>query len=323
MAEGEYSPQLFTQLVSTGKLTSELSNVTPKISEFTGSLSGLAASLDVAVERVNRWRESLSEERWSLRRDTRECRSNFCKTLVCAGSFVDRFDKLLRFGEMDQAWKGKMVDSVSKGERSGFSAYISQLSLYLEQCSECHTRFKLALEEASSHCRTISNKFNSRAWRSYGNHRNRDTATVIAVGVVSGVGVSVLAKIVSYDVVTAMGMGLAIGTAIYLMGKYINTPWTDRRGQRDAEGTFQKLCQGYDSLSVCATKLHSSLLVLQESLRSLAPRDVQEQEGVGGDLSFCAALDELVGEMKRAHVVVQSCYGILDRGISVARIIHA
>lgn len=133
-----YSPQLF--LLSGSTIGRKLVDTAHNVRDFQQSLSDAATSLNDAIAVVNSEageNDSADEAKCELR----ECRSSFQKIQMNSTTLVERLHDLLKYANISQAWKTKMVELASRGDFSSFNAYIAQLKCYLEQCNDAYEQF--------------------------------------------------------------------------------------------------------------------------------------------------------------------------------------
>lgn len=145
-----YSPKLF--LESYPSIVQCVSNISRNISDFKYSMATAAGKLNAAIADINSESNSSADFITQTKRDLRSCRENYMKTLACSTTFVDRFNKLLRYADMDGTWKGKMVEAASNGDYKSFSDYVTQLQRFLDQLSKTYQDFVQQCADAEAQC---------------------------------------------------------------------------------------------------------------------------------------------------------------------------
>ena len=138
---------------SISTVTNKLSICVRHISEYTRTISRLGESLNTIITQLN-INQKADDETRQLRRDTRKCKEKYYKMLSSSSVFVNRFNKLLRFAELDESTKSTLVDSVSKGDYSDFTAYVNQLRHYLDQCNKLYQDYTSTYMDAESHAQS-------------------------------------------------------------------------------------------------------------------------------------------------------------------------
>lgn len=281
MSTTTYFPQLFIE--SSSSIPEGLANIAKEVDNFKHSMSTAAGLLDGAIATVNSGNHDSIVQK---KRELRSCRENFMKTLACSATFIDRYNKLLRYADMDDEWKGKMVDSASKGDYKSFTAYITQIERFLEQLYQTYQDFVQACSNAEAQCNGLP------MVSSTPSHLPGDEGALSSFQ-------KCLAAIFTY-----------------LIGRRCGNIFLRDDHERVINNTAMAIqYHGYDSIREPAAKIYSSSRRFQNDLKSLqASSELKENIST---ISFNSALDLLLNEVRRAHYIVNPCYEALDTGTSV------
>ena len=318
---------------SISTVTSKLANSVRHINEYTRTISRLGESLNTVITQLN---QKADDETRQLRRDTRKCKEKYYKMLSSSAVFVNRFNKLLRFAELDESTKSTLVDSVSKGDFGDFTAYVNQLRRYLDQCNELYQDFTSMYMDAESHVQGVIATFgpNTRGSANFESERRIISTNAsnlwpvidIGSGLLGGIGVFIVAKLLDFNFVIAVGMGVFAAAIFVFASRKAFATFNERvMVTRDAslrlqyiEGTYRTVVQDYESVRNAGLKSSMTQQELQESLTFLSSDTCLK--GQINPVSFGSAFDSLLGEVKKARGSIQQCYDKLNKGISISEI---
>lgn len=303
MSTVTYSPRRFIE--SNAFIIQKLVNTAEKVRDFKVSITASAGKLNEAIQRAN------LEGGNDIKKDLRECSSNLLITVESSATFVDKFNKLLRYADKDDAWKNKMIDTTSRGDYDSFSEYITQIKRYLRQCNQAYQDFVQACANAEAQCKGIP--------------------TILAPGVIAvcqqkgiaSVGVNLLVgcgtcfafKTMEYHSSTSFLVGL---TAFFLLTSFQRY----LKPRNSPKPSLKIQYQGYNSMRKCAARANSSSQEFHQSLMSLSIEGearLQVKEQVDAS-SFNLALSNLLKEVKMAHSIVDPCHEELDTGITLTKV---
>ena len=300
-----YSPRLFIE--SNAIIIQKLVNTAQKVRDFKVSITGSAGKLNDAIHRAN------LEGGDDIKKDLRECRSSLLKTTASSATFVDRFNKLLRYADIDDSWKTKMIDTASRGDYNSFSAYITQIKRYLEQCNQAYQDFVQACATAEAQCRGIPSTFAPRIIAVSQQPQLQQHGVTVCIGLLVGCGAVFVLKLLNFKTSTSFIVGLvafALFTAIKHFICSDNPPKPSLKIQY----------QGYDAMRECASVVNSSSREIRQSLMSLSMEGEARLQVKVNASSFGLALSNFFEEVKRARNIVNPCYEELNTGITVTEV---
>ena len=305
-----YSPQLFIKSVST--IDGKLVGTAHEVREFKQSMSTAAGLLNTAIASVNS--EVTGNNNSITKKELRTCRESFMTILAKSTSFLDKFNTFLRYADMDDTSKDKIVNSVSKGDYKSFSSYISQLVCYLDQLDKKYQSFVQACTETEVQCKGIPNGFEAQS--SLMEHGATPSQSSTTPGLYLGAGVvtfGVSSLLLGFGIPTCIAIG--IGTSlIFVAGSHFVNAATRSESMKNKPLKIQY--QGYNSVRSSASHISSSSHNVRTIIISLsAERAVGEHVDID---SFSSALDTLLAEVRKAHDIVNQ-YEELNREITVIR----
>ena len=334
----EFYCKVARMMAADSTLSRSLTTVTSKLAisvrhtnEYTRTISRLGESLNTVITQLN---QKADDETRQLRRDTRKSKEKYYKMLQSSAVFVNRFNKLLRFAELDESTKSKLVDSVLKGKYSDFTDYVNQLGHYLDQCYKLYDGFASTYMDAESHVQGMIATFepNRRGFANVeGEMSPRRMNTVnlwpaIIGSLVGGIGVFIVGKLLNFNIYEVVGMSMfAAALCAFASNRMYVAFYNKVIAARDAslrlqyiQGSFQAVVQDYESVRKAGEKASASQHELQDSLMFLAS-DTCLKGQINPD-SFGSEFDSLLGEVKKARGSIQQCYDKLNEGISISEI---
>ena len=200
----EHSLLLFSTSVQS--IVDSIEKAVTDISELTNAMASQAQSVGLAVGYV-KGREIQQVQ------EVRTSRSNFLTLLDECRLFVERFDKMLRYGNIDENWKTQMLESASQGNFRSFSVYMNQLIRYLNNCSESYEAVTKSCAYAKKQFDNISEntEAGSVSLRPQGeNSRRFQSALIASTGIIGSTGLLALAMLLNVkDTATAVAVLLA------------------------------------------------------------------------------------------------------------------
>lgn len=325
MATKTSSPRVFIE--ESSSIAKKLASTARCVTEFKNSMSTAADLMNTAIASAN---SETGGSATQTRRELRSSRENFMKTLACSATLVDRFNKLLRYADMDDTWKSKMVDTASRGDYKSFSAYVTQLKRFLDQLDRTYQDFVQACSnaEAQSMGLPMVEKVTQAAPSPpiFAQEVNifglRVSLPLLAGVALTGLGTWIgMSYIMNFKTAVSFLIGLAVAILVFLAGSYLRQAWWIRHSSSSQKKPPLAIqYHGYNSIRGAASKINSSGLEFRKALNSIeSDEKVEERIGVA---KFSSALDVLLAELRKAYDTVNSCYEELDTGINVLAVSH-
>ena len=125
----------------------------------------------------------------NLRDALKDCRGLLSETCNKANTLMQRFKKLLVFGDLnsDRGRKGRILKKTERGDMSALNAYLKQLGKLMKQCDQCYQTFRESKVKFGNEAGRLKDDAERRRYSAY-------QSEVIAGGVsyvISGFGASV------------------------------------------------------------------------------------------------------------------------------------
>lgn len=316
-----YSPRLFIEYGPS--IAQNLANTAHSTRIFKDSMSRAADLLNAAIASVNS-EDAYDDSVILTKRELRSCREKFMKALASSTTFVDRFNKLVCYADIDDTWKEKMVDAASKGDYTSFSSYVTQLKRFLDQLNQTYQDFVQACADAEAQCKGLP--VTSRSALPVVEQDvtilglRVTPAALVGAGIAAGIGTWIIMKyILEFKNIASFAASLAAAALVLVAGSHFGKPWA---GYDKCRKPLAIQYHGYDAVRNTASKINLSSLELRKTLTSLSSEGESrlQVKGQANAANFISSLNMLLSEVKKACDIVTPCYEELDRGITVTRV---
>ena len=200
------SPRLF--IACAPSIVDKLAKAVFDIIELTNAMASQADSVNSGVEHSCSIEGQSSIQLNAHRREMRASRASFLSSLTSCSVFVDRFDKMLCYANIDDDWRAGMLESTAQGNYQSFASYVHELTYYLDRCGESYHSFMKSCTDAKKQFdMNISDLTDGSPFALVQairprteNSRRLQSALIAGTGVIGGTGLFTLTRILNIHV---------------------------------------------------------------------------------------------------------------------------